>query len=176
MKIVVISTLAALSMAAPQYSSTSPVPTQPSTTPALYGVQGVRSENPEAPAPIAILRNDRVQNEDGTFNFEFEGDNGIIVSGSGSPSGENGTVVQTGNYKYTSPDGTVVELTYVADEKGFQPQSDSLPVAPEFPHPIPQFVLDQIAKAEEEDKVATARDSVAGAGAPSSSNVYAAPA
>ena len=39
----------------------------------------------------------------------------------------------------------------MANENGFQPQSDVLPVAPAFPHPIPQFVLDQIAFAAEED-------------------------
>jgi len=54
-------------------------------------------------------------------------------------------------FRYTAPDGTPVVVKYVADENGFQPQSDLLPVAPEFPHPIPQFVLDQIAFAAEED-------------------------
>jgi len=54
-------------------------------------------------------------------------------------------------HRYTAPDGTPVHVTFVADENGFQPQSDLLPVAPEFPHPIPQFVLDQIAFAAEED-------------------------
>ena len=54
-------------------------------------------------------------------------------------------------HSYTAPDGTPVHVKFVADENGYQPQSDLLPVAPEFPHPIPQFVLDQIAKAAEED-------------------------
>lgn len=54
-------------------------------------------------------------------------------------------------FSYTAPDGTLVEMKFVADENGFQPESDVLPVAPEFPHEIPQFVLDQIAKAAEED-------------------------
>lgn len=39
----------------------------------------------------------------------------------------------------------------MADENGFQPQSDVLPVAPEFPHEIPQFVMDQIEFARQED-------------------------
>ena len=54
-------------------------------------------------------------------------------------------------HSYTAPDGTPVHVTFVADENGYQPQSDLLPVAPAFPHPIPQFVLDQIAFAAEED-------------------------
>jgi len=52
---------------------------------------------------------------------------------------------------YIAPDGTEVVVKYVADENGFQSQSDLLPVAPAFPHPMPQFVLDQIASAAEED-------------------------
>ena len=54
-------------------------------------------------------------------------------------------------HSYTAPDGTVVELKFVANEDGFQPESSLLPVAPAFPHPIPQFVLDQIAFAALED-------------------------
>ena len=56
-------------------------------------------------------------------------------------------------HSYTAPDGTPVKITFVADEYGYQPESDLLPVAPAFPHPIPQFVLDQIAKAAQEDAV-----------------------
>ena len=55
-------------------------------------------------------------------------------------------------HSYTAPDGTPVEVKFVADEGGYQPDSALLPVAPAFPHPIPQFVLDQIAKAAEEDR------------------------
>lgn len=54
-------------------------------------------------------------------------------------------------YRYTAPDGTPIEVKFVADENGFQPESSVLPVAPEFPHEIPQFVLDQISKAAAED-------------------------
>ena len=45
---------------------------------------------------------------------------------------------------FTFPNGEDFELSFVADEGGYQPQSAYLPVAPAFPHPIPQFVLDQI--------------------------------
>lgn len=46
-----------------------------------------------------------------------------------------------------------MEVTYVADELGFQVDNPLLPVAPEFPHPIPQFVLEQIAFAEEQRRL-----------------------
>ncbi|XP_042218346.1 cuticle protein AMP1A-like [Homarus americanus] len=100
---------------------------------------------------VPILRDDRVHEEDGRFNVEVETGNGIRLSQSGSPDGNNGAVIQAGRVSYTAPDGTPVEVIFVANENGYQPQSDLLPVAPEFPHPIPQFVLDQIAFAAAED-------------------------
>ncbi|XP_063587527.1 cuticle protein AMP1A-like [Penaeus indicus] len=126
MKFVIIACVAALAFAAPQYDSSEEF--------------------------VPILKDDRVHEEDGTFNFDFEAANGIRVSQAGSPDGDEDAVVKAGEYSYTAPDGTPVVVKYVADENGFQPQSDLLPVAPEFPHPIPQFVLDQIAKAAEEDR------------------------
>ncbi|XP_068206614.1 cuticle protein AMP1A-like [Palaemon carinicauda] len=96
---------------------------------------------------VPILRDDRVHEDDGRYNFDVETGNGILISQSGSPVSE-GAIASAGQFSYTAPDGTPVVLKFVADENGFQPQSDLLPVAPEFPHPIPQFVLDQIATAE----------------------------
>nr|XP_027216553.1 cuticle protein AMP1A-like [Penaeus vannamei] len=105
-----------------------------------------RSDSDEVP----ILRDDRVIDDDGRYNFDVETGDGIVVSESGGPSADGG-INSAGSYSYTAPDGTPVHVEFVADENGFQPQSDLLPVAPEFPHPIPDFVLDQIAFAAEED-------------------------
>lgn len=55
-------------------------------------------------------------------------------------------------YSWTSPEGEYIEVRYVADGNGYQPESSALPVAPEFPHELPQFVLDQIDKARREDE------------------------
>jgi len=41
-----------------------------------------------------------------------------------------------GAFSYISPDGTPISLTYIADENGFQPQGDHLPVAPAIPEAI----------------------------------------
>lgn len=40
------------------------------------------------------------------------------------------TLVKKGSYQYTAPDGTPVQVTYTADENGFQPQGSVIPVAP----------------------------------------------
>ena len=53
--------------------------------------------------------------------------------------------------RFTFPDGQEFTLKFVANENGFQPESPFLPVAPAFPHPIPDFVLEQIEKAARED-------------------------
>nr|XP_027208967.1 cuticle protein CP14.6-like [Penaeus vannamei] len=99
----------------------------------------------------AILRDDRVHGDDGRYNVDVETENGISLSQSGSPEGNNGAIIKAGQYTYTAPDGTVVSVKFVANENGFQPESDHLPVAPEFPHPIPDFVLRQIAFAAEQE-------------------------
>ncbi|XP_071516056.1 cuticle protein CP14.6-like [Panulirus ornatus] len=98
---------------------------------------------------VPILKYEHVPGDEGNFNVEVETGNGIALSR--SYSADDGAVVQAGQYSYTAPDGTPVVVKFVANEHGFQPQSDHLPVAPAFPHPIPQFVLDQIAFAAQED-------------------------
>ncbi|XP_042218193.1 cuticle protein AMP1A-like [Homarus americanus] len=131
MKFVILAALAAVAVAAPKpdYSQSSH----------------------ESVEHVPILKDVRVHEDDGSYNFDIETGNDIVLSQSGSPDGPDGAVVKSGSYSYTAPDGTPVHVTFVADENGYQPQSDLLPVAPAFPHPIPQFVLDQIAFAAEED-------------------------
>ncbi|XP_018014729.2 cuticle protein AM1159-like isoform X2 [Hyalella azteca] len=103
---------------------------------------------------IAIVRDDRVYpSAAGQYSTDFETANGIHVSESGYGSGPDGAVETQGSVRFTHPDGTPFELKFVADAAGgYQPESAALPVAPAFPHEIPQFVLDQIAKAAEEDR------------------------
>ncbi|RXG70330.1 Larval cuticle protein LCP-17 [Armadillidium vulgare] len=101
---------------------------------------------------VLILRDDRVHPEEGHYSFDFETADGIRRSESGSPLNiENNPTGQQGVVSFTFPNGEHFELKFVANDGGYQPESPWLPVAPAFPHPIPQFVLDQIAKAERED-------------------------
>ncbi|XP_063587468.1 cuticle protein AMP1A-like [Penaeus indicus] len=131
MKFVILAALAAVATAVPQG----------------YGAPPPRYGSSEE---IAILRDERVIEDDGRYNFDMETANGIEVSEHGTP-GEKGAINSAGSFSYTAPDGTPITLQFVADANGFQPQGAHLPVAPEFPHPIPQFVLDQIAFAAQED-------------------------
>ncbi|XP_071516016.1 cuticle protein CP14.6-like [Panulirus ornatus] len=128
MKFVILAALAVVATAAPQnYDSSS------------------------SSVEVPILRQDFVLGDYGKYSLDLETGDGVLWSQSGSPAGPTGAVATSGQFSYTAPDGTPVKLIFVADENGYQPQSDLLPVAPAFPHPIPQFVLDQIAFAAEED-------------------------
>ncbi|KAK3891950.1 hypothetical protein Pcinc_004165 [Petrolisthes cinctipes] len=98
-----------------------------------------------APLPVAILRDDRQDNGDGNFQYIFETENGIAVESSGTP-GIQGQSNMQGSFRYTLDDGRVVEVLYIADENGFQPQSDWLPT----PHPLPLHAQEQIRFAEEQ--------------------------
>ncbi|XP_064093873.1 cuticle protein AMP1A-like [Macrobrachium nipponense] len=156
MKFIVLAALYAVALAAPQYNYAAPSDSSSSEEEVSERVVVQRDDSGER---VAILRDERVMEEDGRFNVEFEAENGIHFAKAGSPEAENGAVIQAGQYSYTAPDGTEVLVKFVANENGYQPQSDLLPVAPEFPHPIPQFVLDQIAFAASEDALRARDDS-----------------
>ncbi|XP_063587665.1 larval cuticle protein 1-like [Penaeus indicus] len=160
MKAVILACMAAVAVAAPQYAYETPAPTY------LVPAASSRDESAEVIEFIPILRDDRVHEDDGRYNLDVETANGISMSQSGSPDGPDGAIVKAGQYSYTAPDGSLIEIKFVANENGFQPQGAHLPVAPEFPHPIPQFVLDQIAFAAEEDAARERAEAQASAPAP----------
>ena len=53
---------------------------------------------------------------------------------------ESGTASR-GSYSYTSPEGIVITVNWVADENGFQPTGDHLPTPP----PVPEHVVKLLA-------------------------------
>ncbi|XP_075163082.1 larval cuticle protein LCP-17-like [Haematobia irritans] len=80
-----------------------------------------------------------VVNVDGSYNFEYSSSNGIDFGEAGV-----GGSYGKGSYSYTSPEGNAIELTYTADENGYQPKGDHLPT----PHPIPEYILKSLAYIE----------------------------
>ncbi|XP_076256462.1 endocuticle structural glycoprotein SgAbd-8-like [Rhynchophorus ferrugineus] len=108
--------------------------------------------------PIPILRQEQDISPDGSFSSAFETGNGIsaqesgVLKNAGVKDAEASEV--KGSFSYTADDGTPIQLSYVANEDGFQPQGAHLPVAPvdtntpPSPPPIPaaiQRALDWIA-------------------------------
>lgn len=78
-------------------------------------------------------------NTDGSYNYEYASSNGLDVAETGV-----GSSYASGSYSYTSPEGQPIQLTYTADENGYQPQGDHLPTPP----PIPDYILRGLAYIE----------------------------
>ncbi|XP_047478738.1 cuticle protein AMP1A-like [Penaeus chinensis] len=92
---------------------------------------------------VVLLRDDRIANEDGSFSYALEADNGINTAVEGAV-GSAGQINQAGSYTLTLEDGTQAVVNFVANENGFQPQSDILPT----PHPLPAHVFELLEIAE----------------------------
>ncbi|KAL4707783.1 hypothetical protein ACJJTC_001729 [Scirpophaga incertulas] len=94
-----------------------------------------------------IVRSNYDISPEGSFQYEYETGNHIVAQAQGvvkNSNSDNPALEVQGAYSYTSPDGTPVQLSYVANEDGYQPQGSHLPVAPPVPAAI-QRSLDYIA-------------------------------
>ncbi|XP_059089145.1 endocuticle structural glycoprotein SgAbd-8-like [Tigriopus californicus] len=89
--------------------------------------------------PIAILKSDfnTPSAETPNFDYSFATENGIQqeVSGQLKRVEDHDVMVMRGSYTYVDTDGRDVLVTWYADETGFHPTSDNLPVAPAIPFP-----------------------------------------
>ncbi|CAB3221327.1 unnamed protein product [Arctia plantaginis] len=108
----------------------------------LLGVTYSTAQAQKANEPIPIIRYESDgPNVDGTYKWLYETGNEINAEESGYVKnfgqGE-GQEIQTaeGKFSYKAPDGTLISLTYIADENGFQPQGDHLPTPPPIPPAI----------------------------------------
>lgn len=88
--------------------------------------------------PVPIISQSSQNDGNGNFQYKFETGDGIKDDVQGqlkqiqvNKYSDDGKVigqdqvqaqVQSGKFSYPSPDGTVIELTWTADENGFQPQ------------------------------------------------------
>ncbi|XP_055320745.1 cuticle protein CP14.6-like [Sitodiplosis mosellana] len=98
-------------------------------------VVGAYAQHPDASAQV--LRNDAVVNPD-SFNYAYETSNGIAAKEQGQLKqiGSESGIAAQGDFGYTSPEGEKIQLSYIADENGFQPTGSHLPVAPAIPAQI----------------------------------------
>ncbi|KAK3857450.1 hypothetical protein Pcinc_036283 [Petrolisthes cinctipes] len=103
MKLVILACLATVAIAAPQQAN---------------------------PRPIEVIRDERVDQGDGNFQYEFETENGIYTNAVGAP-GSLGQSNMQGSYRFTLDDGSVAEVTWVADENGYRAESPLIPAIPE---------------------------------------------
>ncbi|XP_037929415.1 pupal cuticle protein Edg-78E-like [Teleopsis dalmanni] len=69
--------------------------------------------------------------EDGSYQYLYETSNGIAAQEAGV-----GGYYANGGFAYVSPEGEHIQLSYKADENGFQPQGDHLPTPPPIPYQI----------------------------------------
>ncbi|KYN08083.1 PREDICTED: endocuticle structural glycoprotein ABD-4-like [Cyphomyrmex costatus] len=79
-------------------------------------------------------------NPDGSYSYSYQTGNGIQAQEQGQlfqiAKDEDAIRVQ-GSFSYSDASGNPVSLSYSADENGFHPQGEHLPVAP----PIPDAIL-----------------------------------
>ncbi|XP_050663757.1 endocuticle structural glycoprotein ABD-4-like [Leptidea sinapis] len=93
---------------------------------------------PQAPTePIPILRQDSQVNGDGSYQYSFETGNGISADQKGDLKkvGDVDAIEVQGQFQYPGDNGNI-QLSYIADENGYQPRGDHLPTAPPVPEAI----------------------------------------
>ncbi|KAG5862058.1 hypothetical protein JTB14_004334 [Gonioctena quinquepunctata] len=116
--------------------------------------------------PIPIISQNREVNIDGSYKSSYETGNGIfaqeegVLKNAGIKDAETENV--QGGFRYTAPDGSPIQVTYIADENGFRAQGDHLPIPPvdqNTPPPIPLAILKSLeynaAHPEEEEDRST---------------------
>ncbi|XP_043272017.1 endocuticle structural glycoprotein SgAbd-1-like [Venturia canescens] len=121
---------------------------------AIVAIYGAPLDNSE---PIAILRQSQDgPNSDGSYSWIYETANGIQAQEEGSlvasKQSNEDALSAKGSYSYTSDDGTPIQISYTANEDGFQPQGVHLPTSPPIPAAIIK-ALEWIAAHPEEDNL-----------------------
>merc|ERR1712126_176163 len=112
---------------------------------ALFVAVAAAENTYEYKEPIAITKYGSVSDETGKYSYNFEAANSIKMSEEGEQKyfgdkEESYGSVSRGSYSYEL-EGVTYTINWVADENGFQPTGNHLPVAP----PMPEYVVKMLA-------------------------------
>lgn len=94
-------------------------------------------------------------NPDGSYSYSYETGNGIKAQERGQLvkiAKDEDVIRVQGSFSYPDADGNPVGVSYIADENGFQPSGEHLPIAPPVPDAILR-ALEYIAQHPEEDNL-----------------------
>lgn len=96
---------------------------------AILAVMQVQAASyiPDSDRDTKTLQNELQVERDGNYRYAYETSNGITAS----QSGLGGVSVQGGS-SYTSPEGEVISVNYVADEYGYHPVGEHIPQVPDY--------------------------------------------
>lgn len=89
-------------------------------------------------------------NPDGSYNYSYETGNGIQAQEEGHLNNvgtDQEAIEARGSYSYTDNEGNTYQVSYVANENGFQPEGAHLPQVP----PLIKKALQYIAEHPEEN-------------------------
>ncbi|XP_030759742.1 larval cuticle protein 65Ag1-like isoform X1 [Sitophilus oryzae] len=102
--------------------------------------------------PVPIVAQESDIQPDGTFKWSFETGDGVKQEQSGQPKQieQEVAIVLQGSASWIDDEGNPHQLTYIADENGYQPQSADIPVAPEVPAAIARSLEYNSAHPEQE--------------------------
>lgn len=107
-----------------------------------------------------VIKYDSDVNFDGTYHTIFETGNGIVMEEHGvlKNAGNKETEAEevVGSVSYTAPDGTPINLKYIANENGYFAEGAHLPVAPAVPAQIAR-ALEWIATHPQTEKPSVVR-------------------
>lgn len=96
---------------------------------------------------IPIIKLEQEVKADGSYQWSYETANQISAEGKGYLKNvgvkDKEVQVAQGQFKYKDLDGNSFQLSYTADENGYQPQADHLPTPPPIP-PAIQRALDYL--------------------------------
>ncbi|XP_042892982.1 cuticle protein AMP1A-like [Penaeus japonicus] len=111
----------------------------------LACLAAVALARPQKDSDAETVLDEREDRGDGNFRYAFQTSNGISSSNVGTPGSEGQSNMQ-GSFSFPLPEGGFAEFNFIADENGYQPSSDLLPVGP----PPPEHVYELLRIADEQ--------------------------